>query len=654
VAHKTEAERWLEKIKRAFAETQVARQNYLINRAMLAGRQNVWWDSRLADVRDLPKTDHMRLVANRILPATRSTAATLTRRPLVFQVLPQSADDASARASRLSESIIKARVSDRHWEHLRSDLTWALLAGGTAALANDWDPSAGRPLGMIENGRKYGTGDGVEHALTVLDFAVEPGSGHAETAKWWVRNEAMPPEEAQERLGLGETPKADSRSSAVPLTWDNTTTASADPQLVTVWTCYRRPCEEGDKGEVVTIVGNEIVNKEDWPFPFTDHLNLSVVRDIIVPGQWFGEASMSAAVSIQQAYNASLSAVVDHTRKCGNARMLIPQSVTDMLDELTDEAGQTLAYPDGAEKPEWLSPPQLPDYVIRLPDRLASELDNVLTQGDIQRGEAPGRVDSALAISVLNENQIAPLSAISDETARAFGTLASNLLACYSVKVKDRRRQKVTRKPNTPAEDVSWTGNDLQGHTRAEVPAEALAPKSRAASNALAMEMLGAGVLDPVQAARLIEWGGDEGLLQMISPHVAKAARENSRLAKGQSIIPMDLDDAAHRDTHLEFVLSEAYELLDDETKTVVMNHIRAHDQILSPEGDAPDPLAIPAPIPGDGQVAGPANPLPPAAPAQPSLPGILPPEALAPIGDEPSMSEADLAMALLQQQGVL
>lgn len=643
MAKERPVEQLKDRIRAAFDQTYAARRNYLINRAMLAGRHRVYWDQRFEGVRDLPQDDgRLHVVANRILPATRAAVANLTRRPLQFQVLPESADDASARASRLAESIIKGRVSDRHWEHKRTDLTWALLAGGTAALAIDWDPAAGRPLGD-EGGRRYGTGDSHEHALSILDFAVEPGAGQAETAKWWVRNEALPPDVVKDRYGLSATPKPDSRSSAIAMTYDPVS-MNRDPELTSVWTYYHRPCEGYDKGKVCVVVEDEIVDEADWPFARTDHLNLFVGRDVVIPGQWFGEATMSQAVSIQQAYNAALSAVVDHTRKAGNARLLIPQSVVDMLDELTDDAGQSLAYPDGAERPDWLTPPQLPDYVVRMPERLANELDNVLSMGDISRGEAPGRVDSALGISILAENQTAPLSAISDEVARAFGGLASALLSLYAAKVKDRRSQKVAKKPGYPAEQVDWTGRDLMGHTRAEVPAEALAPKSRAASNAMAMELLAGGVVDAVGAARLIEMPGTEGLLQVVSPHVAKATRENHRLALGQQIIPMDLDNADHANVHLEWLLSDAYELADEDVKQVAMDHYRAHQAILS--ADVPD-------VPGPVEMPPLSTEAPPAAPPMPMVP---PPMAAnpGPIPGDMGMTEADLAAQLLMEQGII
>lgn len=651
MAKSTEAEKVCKRIKAAFDHTAAARRSYLINRAMIAGRHRVFWDSRVQAVRDLPHDDEqLHVVANRILPATRSSVANLTRRPLTFQVLPEQADDASARASRLAESILLGRVVDKHWEHKRSDLTWALLAGGTAGLCLNWDPAAGRPLGLVEtNGRKYGTGDASEEALSILDFAVEPGAGQAETANWWVRNEALPPEVVKERFGLKDTPSTDARASGISMTYDYTSQQSTDPQLTNVFYYYARPGDDYENGKVCVVVGSEQVDESDWPFPF-EGLNLFVVRDVVVPGQWFGEASMSSAVSIQQAYNAALSSVVDHTRRAGNARLLIPQSVVDMMDELTDSAGQTIAYPDGAERPEWVSPPQLPDYVTRMPERLANELDNVLALGDISRGEAPGRVDSALGISILSENMTAPLSSISDEVARAFGGLASGLLSLYATKVQDKRSQRVSRKPGYPAEDVAWTGRDLMGHTRASVPAESLAPKSRAAGNAMAMEMLGAGVVDVAGAARLIEMPGTEGLLQVTSPHVAKATRENHKLALGRQIVPMDLDNADHLNVHIEFVLSEVYEQLDEDGKTVVMDHVRAHQAILSP--DVPE-------VPGPAEVP-PADPLAPmgdAPPPMPTMPPVgpaLPPMATAPMPGPGGLSEADVAMALLEQQGLL
>ena len=655
MAHKTKPE-VVERIEAAFEATAVARRSYIVNRAFLSGRQHVTWDSRLGDVTDIPaEDDRLRVTANRIWPASRVLMAALSRRPLQFQVMPDKADDASARASRLAEGILRTRVSDRGWERLRLDLLWGAWLGGTAGLAIDWDPASDRPLGMTETGRKYGTGDCVETAMTILDFAVEPGAIDAERAKWWARRESLPPKAVQARYSLKDEPSADSRSGRVPTTTD-TTRQSPDPKLTTVTTYYERPCADSH-GKVCVVVGDEVVEKGAWPFTFSDRLNLVVARETNVPGQWFGETVVTAAVPLQAAYNSAWSAVVDHTRKAGNARLLIPQSVVDMIDELTDDAGQSLAYPDGAEHPTWLSPPQLPSYVIETPKQIAAELDDLLGVHDVSRGDAPGRVDSALGLTILMESDNSPLGSAAAEVARAFGGLASRLLATYSAKVRDTRSQRAYSKPGQPAEQVRWSGKDLLGHTHAEVPVDALLPRSRSANNSLAMQMLQGGVVDPIGAAKLMELPGIEDLLSALSPQVAKAERENHKMLAGRQAVPADFDDQSHTDRHLSFMLSEQYELADAEVQGVINDHYRAHQSILSPDvPDVPGPLAMP-PVDGlgppsaqAGEAMPPDMPMPmPDEAMPPAMP--MPGEAMPPpMPEQPGLTQAELIQQMLTE----
>lgn len=637
-------------IEAAFNETTEARKNYQINRSMMAGRQWITWDNRSQLVRDIaPVQDRYRVTANRLWASSRSLMASALRRPLQFQVLPERADAASARASRLAESVVRARRDERDWEDLRADVTWAAWLGGTAGLSLDWDPEGDRPLGMTEDGRKYATGDTIESALTILDFAVQPGAKHAERAEWWVRQEALPPKTAKERYGLSEDPPTNAGSASISHSYD--TTHANRAELTTVYTLYERPCGDFD-GAVSVIIDGKVVDSGDWSFPFRDRLNLAVVRETIVPGRWFGDTVFSAAVPLQTALNAALTALIDHTRRAGNARMRIPQSVVDMIDELTDEAGQVLPWPDGAEGPEWISPPQLPSYVIDTPQRLAEQIDDILSQHDVSRGEAPGRVDSGLGLSILSENDATPLAFVVTQIARAFGELSSMLLATYATKIKDKRTQRVYG-AGQPAEQVAWVGRDLLNHTHAEVPPDALVPKSRAASNKLAMDMWQAGILtDPMQALRLIEFPDVDDAIQALDPHIAKARREIHRIRAGHQQIPDEYDGPTHVMEHMLDKLSESYELSTPEQQELCHKHLEAHRKTY-------ERLGIPWPQPpGMPEAQVPQSPAPAAAPGAlqaPLMPMAPPPVVAQPeVPMDQGLTEADLAAQILLGQGIL
>src|SRR5690606_5127722 len=201
------------------------------------------------------------------------------------------------------------------------------------------------------------------------------------TAPWWIRAAAVPPEEARETYGLKKLPASDSKAvslySTRALSAGRSQTDKAD--LTMVLTYYERPSDTNPKGRVLTVIGNEVVDEVEWPFPFTDRLNLAVARVVQVPGRWAGHAVAWDAIGVQTLYNASWSSIIEHQKLAGNARLAYPAGAIDDPRSLTDTPGEGLEYNPilNADKPGWLSPPQLPAWVLDSPERLRQELDDI-------------------------------------------------------------------------------------------------------------------------------------------------------------------------------------------------------------------------------------------------------------------------------------
>jgi hypothetical protein len=87
-------------------------------------------------------------------------------------------------------------------------------------------------------------------------------------------------------------------------------------------------------------------------------------------------------------------------------------------------------------------------------------------------------------LTILAEKDSTPIGRLTKETGRAFGRLASMVLAIYEDKTKSMKtsRRSTVRIPGNAPIDVQWNGKDLRGQTTAIVPEEAIMPRSRAAA----------------------------------------------------------------------------------------------------------------------------------------------------------------------------
>ena len=619
---------------------------YWINAAMISGEQWLTWDDRRRQVDSLPRDPRrIRTTVNRLWPSSRVVMAKLLRRPLVFEVAPTSADDASVAGARLAEAALADLKREHKWEELRRQAAWAVWKGGTAVLAVEWDPAGGTHLGTTEKGRPYGTGDTCEHALSITEVAWEPGVRDAERARWWIKVAALPPSVVKEMYDLPKLPQADASAVLSPLQQkllrDGRSDAKAE--LTRVLTYYERPSNEGP-GQVGVVVGNEFVDgPHPWPFPFTDRLNMAVIRETPVEGRATGDTVLSAAVPVQVAYNKAHSSITEHMDKAGNARLCATEGTDD--DQWTDDPADIVKFLPGADnRPFYLSPPDMPAWWVTQPERLAAAIDDILGVHDVSRGDAPPNVGSGIGLTILAEHDDTPLGALAAEMADGFGRLGSLALEILAAKVTESRTARVDRAGYTP-EEAQWTGEALSGQTVATVPLEAVAPRSQAAQMQLAMEMWDRGIIsDPKQFALFANLPGAEDFTAGIDHHVSKARRENHELAVGNVAVPAEFDNhATHINEHNRFRTSAKYEGLPDELRDLVDTHVLAHEVMAAEEMGTQLAKAAVSPALAGAAQAGEA-PLAGDAAALTALPQAADPGAAAAAAEAPGDPAADPA----------
>lgn len=563
--------------------------DYWLNRSFLFDDQWVSWNTTLNRLDTIARDERVRLTINRLLPSTRTVMAKLLRRPLVFEVTPSGADDASSRGARLSQSVLADAHREQNWEAIREDLAWACWQGGTALCAMDWDPSAGTPLGQTDSGKEFGLGDVCLTPLTIIEAVTEPGVRDVERARYWIKACALPPSEVQATYKMETSPAADVTAALSPSQHKLMTLDGEVPvDLTLVLTYYERPNPKNPKGEVSVVVGSTVVDgPHPWPYPFTDRLNVVAVRESRVFGRWTGATVLTSARSPQTALNQSMSALVEHMRNAGNARITVPTGAVDYPeDTFTDEPGEVIQYnPIGGGKPEWMSPPTMPQWWVDQPAMLEKEIDDILGVHDISRGEAPSNVGSGVALSLLAEQDDTPVGRLAKEFAEAWGRLATLVLRTYAAKVTETRTATVQTPGNRP-DQQTWTGKDLLGQTTAVVPLEAVQPRSRAASFQLAIQLKGLYPDLPLAVfSSVADLPGADSLLQGVDANAANARWENGELAKGDPLLPEDFDDhAIHISEHNRFRMSVRYREASEEIRSVVDDHVAAHEALAGKE----------------------------------------------------------------------
>lgn len=579
-----------ERYKNALKPTRRQRKEFWMNKAFMEGFQWVHYNPITCRVDEVPREeddDRVQATINRMWPLARTLAGKLAQRELVFECPPTKADDATVRAARTSESIVRSVHNNHDWETKRDEVDWAVLLGGTAAVCVDWDAQVGDYIGDLDdniNGTPMFTGDTCESVLNITEFLIQPGAKNAEKANWWIKICAYPPAEVQAEYDLEEAPPADAFAGMSPLQQRLISQYDDDEpmNLTLVKTYYERPNKMCPKGRVATIIDGKIVGGvKEWPFPWNDRLNLAVFRETPLSAQWWGETVITMARPIQVAFNTTWSSIIEHIKKTGNAKLAVTQSNMNLMEELTDEIGEIVVYTDGTAPPSWIDPAQLPAYIQETPRQLSEQMDDIFGVHEVSRGDAPGRVDSAQGISTLTENDSTPLGRIIKDQARGWSIIASMVLKLYEINVTEER-DAVVRSPGLPAMTIQWTGKDLLGQTEVVVPPDAIMPRSHAAMVAQADKLVQMGMVTSLaQYLKIIESPNENEFLSAVAPAVEKARRENHDMRTGKVCIPKKWDNhEVHIEEHNAFRMSLEYDLMPDELKKIVDDHVDAHEML--------------------------------------------------------------------------
>lgn len=650
--------------------------DYWLNHAFLYGHQWLYWQEAAGRLDEMPKDpDRVQATVNRLWPNTRTIISTLMQRSLHFEVPPKAADDSHVRGARLAETVARSIHDDHNWEHLRENLYYAVWKGGTAALTVGWDPGAKFHAADDTQGPPTTTGDTYEEWLNITQFVVQPGARDPEKALWWIKAIALPPDDVKEMYGLDKLPPSDANDGLSPFhqklqAFDRGGDSSQVIDLTSVLTYYERPNEECPEGRILVVVDNEVVDEMDWPYPFKDRLNLVVVRETLRENRWTGDTVLTAARPLQTLLNVSWSSIAEHMKLAGNARLMMPFSSIEMMEELTDYAGEVVPYNDGMQvKPDYLSPPQMPGWWIQQPAMVKEELDDIMGVHDISRGAAPANIESGFGLTILAEKDNTPINRLTKETAQGFGRLMTMCLQIIEEETKNEktsRRSTVSIPGNAPL-DVQWNGKDFRGQTTAVVPEEAIMPRSRAAQMEFAKDMLqtyGPEAIPPEAFIALAEVPNGRDILTVTSPDTDRARRENSHFGLGRQSVPQPFDDhAVHIAEHNKFRKTVDWEMLSEDDKAMVESHIKAHEQLAAEEtgrarmrsnvdpalgmaptaeeGPALEPLALPPAGGGGGGQSG----LPVA--AQGALEGMGQP------GPTPDEAASEIMQLMSQMGGV-
>lgn len=614
---------------------------------------------------------------NRIRPVIRTEMARLISQKPSAYVLPSSSDD---------QDLFAAQAGEQAWQSIQeraklqakfSRAAFWITVTGTGFLKAWWDES-------LFDKDSWLNGDVAFDVPSPFHiFVPDKMEKDIEGQPWVIHAFAKPLGWAQQQYKdqLAGVKLAASTSRTTDIV-DNTILGVADTGMsekdsVLVYEAWIKPGTHPElpNGGLVTVVNDTLVGFSDT-FPY-EHGEFPFTKYESMPTETFYADSVIVDIlPIVNEYNVNRKRIQDSIDKMSSLQLMAPRGSV-IPQKITNEIGQVIQYNPGLGKPEPFPLQQIPGYVPQALDRSLLDIEDISGQHQVSKGSVPTGVTAATAISFLQERDetyfVHTIASV-EQGMEKLGRQALSLAVQYW---DDARIVKSVGEDNV-YDITALRGADLRRGTDLKVEAGSALPESKAARQALIMDLMSQGFVPPEEGLKLLEIGGSKKMMDHLRVDERQAQRENQRLRQlsaediqqykmmwememsqmqqqgvvssgaasptgegafddigtpeAPPIIPVNSWDnhEVHIEIHNRFRKSQVFDMLPTEVKEQFEEHVEAHQQAMIVKS-MNDFMAM---IPSDGSLEGDPNIQQPGNIGLPEsgLPGA-PPEGL---GDTP------------------
>lgn len=245
--------------------------------------------------------------------------------------------------------------------------------------------------------------------------------------------------------------------------------------------------------------------------------------------------------------------------------------------KITSEPGQVILYTPGFNPPQPIPLQPLPAYVLQELDRILLDWSDIAGIHEVSQGQVPPGVSAATAISYLQEQDESKLSHTVSSIESAIEKVAHMTLSYVHQFWDASRTIKVVGTDGT-FDAMAFKGSDLRGNTDIKVEAGSALPVSRAAKQALIMDFMKMGFIQPDEGLEVLELGGINKIYDRLQVDKKQAQRENLKMSK---VTPELLQ--LHLDQEMERIANEEAESFTDDGVPLDKDGIPIPPKLLVP-----------------------------------------------------------------------
>lgn len=625
------------------------RQWYL-NLAFYFGQQNVQFRQATTSAGDnaykliVPPAPYYRArpVVNRIRPLIRTEMSKLTSNKPSASIVPASSEDKDIYAAQAGEQIWQSLYQYKKLHSiLRRTVFWSSVTGNGFMKAY-WDPNVVDPTGQPQQGINPETlmpeeqpvmGD-IEYCSETPFHIFIPDlrSEDIEDQPYVIHAQMKNAEQLSQLYRRPITKETgypqlieDSFLSVLGI---NEHDKHRNVMVLEVWVKPRQLAILPEGGMFVVVNDKVVYGVPYYPYTYGKY---PIAKMGHVPtGKFYCDSTIVDLIPLQREYNRVRGQIIEAKNRMAKPQLAAEQGSIDPT-KVTSEPGQIIMYKPGYRAPVPIPLQEIPSYVLQEQDRIIADMDEISGQHEVSRGQTPTGVTAATAISYLQEQEETKLSATYDSLEEMMEKIAC-LTLNYIRDYWDVPRIIKTVGVDGSFDAMVFKGSDLANNTDIRIESGSALPVSKAAKQALIMDLMNAGFIDPNKGLEVMEIGGIQKIYEQVQQDVRQAQRENLKMAAvdeelmqqnyeeqaqkamqtesvlqdpqgnyvtiGQDpetgqpqtvpftpplIVPVNSWDEhrVHIETHNKYRKSQAFDQLDDQKKELFEEHVNQHVQAI-------------------------------------------------------------------------
>jgi hypothetical protein len=600
----------------------------------------------------------VRAVTNKLRPIFRTELARVTSQKPNASVVPASSDDDDLFAAQAGEQIWESLYQNKKVGQVFARSAFWMLQCGTSFIKCWWDQNKMDPITEMKGDICYA--DVTPFHLFIPDLR----EIEIENQPFVINAYTKPVEWVRRFYGKELNAEVVSASEILESAYLNLQGAdNTQPDSVLCLEAWIKPGAHKlfPDGGYVCIAGSEIlhISREGLPY---NHKEYPFVKFEHIPtGKFYAESVLKDLSELQREYNRTRSQIIESKQRMAKPQLLAFKGSVDPA-KITTEPGQVILVRPGMPMPTPLPLQPLPNYVLQELDIIKTDMEDISGQHQVSKGSAPPGVTAATAISFLQEKDDSLLSHTYSSIEYGFEKLARQSLS-HVVQYWDMARTIKTTGSDGAFDAITLKGADIASGTDIRMEAGSSLPSSKSGRQALIMDLMKFGYVEPNEGLKMMEIGGVQKLYQQLKVDESQAQRENLRMRKlddeeimmyeqeaqmnpeidemtgaplaAGPLVPVNTWDnhAVHIEVHNRFRKTQAFETLSDAVKAQFEAHVSMHAQslIVASQGGGADMGMMPAPEDLNMDIGaqegeeggGPANQFGPADQSQPPLPGM-------------------------------